>query len=303
MNSASERIKEVDRCAEEGEARETALAPAADLPVTVIEPRTGWQGISLVELWRFRELLFFLVWRDIKVRYKQTVLGAAWAVLQPLATMTAFALFLGGVAGVENAAVPYPLFVFVGLLPWTFFTNAVNGASASVVSNQSLITKIYFPRLLVPFGTVAAALLDFFIAFVLSLVLMLFFGTMPGWGFLALPVVALILLALAAGLGVWLSAVTVVYRDFRAIVPLALQLWMFATPAIYLQDWSMLGPRMTSLLPLNPLHGIIVNFRAAALSTPFDLLSLGVSALWATALLLSGCFYFRRAERGFADII
>src|SRR5262249_48651975 len=160
---------------------------------------------------------------------KQTVLGAAWAVLQPLATMAAFALFLGSVARGENPAVPYPLFVFAGLLPWTFFAGAVSGASASVVNNQNLVTKIYFPRLLVPFGTAAAALLDFLIAFVMLLALMPFFGTAPGWGFLAMPALVLILISLAAGLGVLLAAVTVKYRDFRAIVPLALQLWMFAT--------------------------------------------------------------------------
>jgi lipopolysaccharide transport system permease protein len=282
-----------------------ARTDAADeLHLTVIERRPGWHLLNLAELWRFRELLYFLVWRDIKIRYKQTVLGAAWAVLQPLATMAAFALFLGSVAGAPDATTPYPLFVLAGLLPWTFFAGAVGGASGSVVGNQNLVTKIYFPRLLVPFGTVVAALLDFFIAFVLLLVLMPFFGAVPGWGFLALPLVLLILLSLAVGLGVWLSAVTVAYRDFRSIVPLALQLWMFATPAIFLQDWgARLGPRMVAFLPLNPLHGVIVNFRAAALGAPFDLASLGISALWAVVLLVGGCFYFRRVEQGFADII
>jgi lipopolysaccharide transport system permease protein len=279
-------------------------AQAAELPVTVIERKPGWRLIGLAELWRFRELLFFLVWRDIKVRYKQTVLGAAWAVLQPLATMAAFALFLGSVAGAANPAVPYPLFVFAGLLPWTFFASAVNGASGSVVNNQNLVTKIYFPRLLVPFGTVAASLLDFAIAFVMLLALMPFFGTAPGWGFLAMPVIVLVLVSLAAGLGVLLAAVTVKYRDFRSIVPLALQLWMFATPAIFLQGWeTRLAPGMVPLLPLNPLHGVIVNFRAAAVGGGFDLPSLAVSALYAVALLSVGCLYFRRVERGFADII
>jgi lipopolysaccharide transport system permease protein len=286
------------------EPRERETTPADDLPVTVIEPRPGWQVLDLGELWRFRELLRILVWRDIKVRYKQTVLGAAWAVLQPLATMAAFVLFLGRVAGGQDPTVPYPLFVLAGLLPWTFFASAINNASGSVVGNQNLVTKIYFPRLLVPLGPVVAALLDFLIAFVMLLVLMPCFGTTPGWGFLAIPVVVLVLLSLAVGLGVLLAAVTVAYRDFRAIVPLALQLWMFATPAIFLQDWEVrLGPRMVPWLPLNPLHGVIVNFRAAAVGGEFDPLSLTISAVYAVVLLSIGSLYFRRVERGFADII
>jgi lipopolysaccharide transport system permease protein len=286
---------------------EGAVAPAdppEDGPaLTVIEPRPGWHFVNLAELWRFRELLYFLVWRDVKVRYKQTALGAAWAVLQPLATMAAFALFLGRVAGAADAAIPYPLFVFAGLLPWTFFSAAVTNAGNSVVNNQHLVTKVYFPRLLVPLGSVAAAALDFLIAFGLLLVLMLVFSTMPGWGLLALPLVLLVLLGLIVGLGTLLAAVTVEYRDFRAIVPLALQMWMFATPAIFLQDLTLLGPRTRALLFLNPLHGIVVNFRAAALGGPFDLPAGGISALWAVVLLLGGCFYFRRVERGFADVI
>jgi lipopolysaccharide transport system permease protein len=286
---------------------ETASAAStSDLEpsLTVIERKPGWQFVDLGELWRFRELLFFLVWRDVKVRYKQTVLGAAWAVLQPLATMAAFAMFLGRVAAADGAAISYPLYVFIGLLPWTFFTNAIGGASTSIVANQNLITKVAFPRLLVPFGTVAAAILDLLIAFVMLLVLMPFLGATPDWKLLTVPIILVILVALAAGLGVLLGALTVAYRDFKAIVPLALQLWMFATPAIFLQDWEhRFGPRTVGLLPLNPLHGIIVNFRAAALGGEFDLASLGVSVLWAVCLLLVGCLYFRRVERSFADII
>jgi lipopolysaccharide transport system permease protein len=280
------------------------LGPSVrDLPVTVIERRPGWRLIDLGELWRFRELLFFLVWRDVKVRYKQTVLGAAWAVLQPLATMAAFSLFLGRVASSADASVAYPLFVFTGLLPWTFFSGAVSSAGMSVVSNERLVTKVYFPRLLVPLGTVTAGVLDLLVAFAMLLVLMPFFGVWPGVQLLAVPVVAGTLLALAAGLGVLLSALTVAYRDFKVIVPLALQLWMFATPAVFLQKLEVLGPRMQALLPLNPLHGVVVNFRAAVVGEPFDLPALGFSALAATAALLAGCLYFRRVERGFADVI
>jgi lipopolysaccharide transport system permease protein len=285
-----------------------------ELPLTVIERKRGWRLIGLGEMWRFRELLFFLVWRDIKVRYKQTVLGAAWAILQPLATMAAFSLFLGRVARSPHPEMPYPLFVLAGLIPWTFFASAVTSASTSVLGNEKLVTKIYFPRLLVPFSTVVAAGFDFFIAFVMLVVVGLGFletphsgydfQSLPGWQVLVLPAVVLVVLALASGLGVWLAALTVRYRDFRAIVPLALQLWMFATPAIFLQDWKgTLGERTVPWLSLNPLHGVIVNFRAATVGGEWDAWALALSAAWALALLAVGCFYFRRVERGFADII
>jgi lipopolysaccharide transport system permease protein len=274
-----------------------------EAPLKVIQRRSGWQFVDLGELWRFRELLFFLTWRDVKVRYKQTALGAAWAVLQPLATMLAFSLFLGRVASSPDATVAYPLFVFAGLLPWMFFSAAVNSAGNSVTANERLVTKIYFPRLLVPLSAVLAATLDFVIAFVLLLILQPFFGVVPGLGLLAAPGIMLLVAALTVGLGSLLAALTVAYRDFRVIVPLTLQLWMFATPAIFLQDLSVLGPRMNSLLLVNPLHGVVVNFRAATLDGAYDAPALGVTALWAVAALLIGCFYFRRVERGFADII
>jgi len=275
------------------------------IPVTIIERRTGWRLFDLGELWRYRELLFFLAWRDIKVRYKQTVIGAAWTVLQPLATMAAFTLFLGRVASLDADPVPYPLFVFAGLLPWTFFASAVNSAATSVVGNERMLTKVYFPRLLVPLGSVLAVFLDFMIAFVLLLLMMPFpfFHTLPGWGFLLLPVIVLVMITLALGLGVLLSAVNVAYRDFRVIVPLALQLWMFATPVLFLQNIDVLGPRQQAVLVINPLHGIIVNFRAAVLGQDFHWPSLCASALVGVVMLLIGCFYFRRVESGFADII
>jgi lipopolysaccharide transport system permease protein len=282
--------------------------------ITVVERRTGWRLFDLGELWRYRELLFFLAWRDIKVKYKQTVIGTAWTVLQPLATMAAMTVFLGRVGGLNtdpvtgHPAVPYPLFVLAGLLPWMFFTGAVNSAATSVVGNERMLTKIYFPRLLVPLSSVLAVFLDFLIGLGLLLVLMPlpFFHTLPGWHFLMVPVVALVMITLALGLGVFLSAVNVAYRDFRVIVPLALQLWMFATPILYLQNYrAFLGPRQQAILMFNPLHGIIVNFRAAALGHEhtFDWPALGFSALVGVLVLLIGCFYFRRVESGFADII
>jgi lipopolysaccharide transport system permease protein len=285
------------------EKSETGEDSEGRLPVTVIEPRRGWQLINLREMWRFRELLFFLVWRDVKARYKQTVLGASWAVLQPLAMMAAFSLFVGRVAGKANADMPYPLFVFSGLLPWTFFNAAVAAAGNSVVSNRHIVTKVYFPRLLVPASAVGAPVLDFAIAFALLLGLMPVFGALPDWRLLAVPPVLAVLASLTLGLGVLLASLTVSYRDFRLIVPLALQMWMFATPAMFMQDMTVFGPRTAALLPLNPLHGVVVNFRAATAGGAFDLPALDVSALWGLGLLLLGCFCFRRAERGFADII
>jgi lipopolysaccharide transport system permease protein len=282
---------------------ESQAGPADELPVTVIERKPGWQFLDLRELFRYRELLFFLALRDVKIRYKQTVFGVAWAVLQPVATMVAFSLFLGRVAGSPDATIAYPLFVFCGLLPWTFFASAVSSAGMSVVANERLVTKVYFPRQLMPLASVAAAVLDMAIAFGLLAVLMPFFGVWPGWEWMLLPLVLAVLLCLAMGLGSLLSALTVSYRDFRVVVPLAIQLWMFATPAIFLQDLSVLGPRVQSLLPLNPLHGVVVNFRGAMVGEPLDWPALLLSAGWAIALLLLGSFYFRRVERGFADLI
>jgi lipopolysaccharide transport system permease protein len=275
--------------------------------LTVIERRPGWQLLDLVELWRFRELLFFLVWRDIKVRYKQTVLGAAWAVLQPLATMVVFSLFLG-VGGMPSGGVWYPLFVFAGLLPWFFFANAVTSASQSVVSNQNLVTKIYFPRLFVPLGAAGAAMVDFAIAFVMLLAMMLlgileYDQTPPNWELLFVPVVVLALTTAAIGLGILLSALTVYYRDFRHIVPFLVQLWMFATPSVYMRADLALGPRGKAFLWLNPINGLIAAFRQAMLGGPIDGTELAVSCLISAVLLVAGCLYFRRVERSFADII
>jgi lipopolysaccharide transport system permease protein len=278
-------------------------AEAGDLPVTIIERRPGWQFLNLVELWRYRELLFFLTWRDIKVRYKQTMLGAAWAVLQPIATMVVFSLFLGRMVGGTEIDLPYPLFVFAGILPWTFFSNAVSSASQSIVGSQNLVTKVYFPRLIIPMGAVAAGLVDFGIAFGVLLVLMLFFGVLPGSGLLLAPLLALALIIAALGVGTLLSALTVAYRDFRHVVPFMVQLWMFATPCIYLQAENVVGPRWQAVLPLNPAYGLITNFRVAMLGGAFDWYALAVSGGTSVVLLLIGCFYFRRVERSFADII
>jgi lipopolysaccharide transport system permease protein len=277
--------------------------PADDLPVTVIERRSGWQIVDLRELWRYRELLFFLTWRDVKVRYKQTILGASWAVLQPLATMVVFSLFIGRMAGVSDTIKNYSLFVFAGLLPWTFFANALGSAGQSVIGNQNLVTKVYFPRLMIPLAAVGAGLVDLAVASGLLLGMMPFYAVWPSWGMLLVPLVLMLLVIAAIGVGTLLSALTVAYRDFRYVVPFALQLWMFATPCIYLDATTITGPRGQLLLPLNPTYGLIYNFRQAMLGGDFDWYALAVSGAVSIALLLLGCAYFRRVERSFADII
>jgi lipopolysaccharide transport system permease protein len=278
----------------------TVPSAGDDLLLTIIERRPGWHFLDLGELWRFRELLFILVWRDIKVRYKQTVLGAAWAVLQPLATMVAFTLFLGRVAASDDS---YPLFVFAGLLTWNFFSTAVTAASSSVIGNERLVTKVYFPRILVPLSAVVGTAVDFAIAFVMLLILMPFFRCWPTWSMLAVPAMVVLIVLAASSLGVLLSALTVEYRDFRYVVPFTLQLWLFATPAIFIQDLEKMGPRINSWLLLNPVHGLVVNFRAAVLGGPFDWPALGVSAASSLVLFVVASLYFRRVERKFADVI
>jgi lipopolysaccharide transport system permease protein len=281
----------------------TFIETANDPPVTVIERRSGWQIVDWRELWRYRELLLFLTWRDVKVRYKQTVLGAAWAVVQPLATMIVFSLVLGRIAQAPGSSVPYPLFVFAGLLPWTFFANALTSASQSVVGSQNLVTKVYFPRLIIPMGAVGTSIVDFLVAFAMLLGLMLCYGMTPGWGLLAVPFLAAGLTLAALGIGTLLCALTVAYRDVRHLVPFLMQLWMFATPSIYLQAGDGFTGAASIVLLLNPAHGFITNFRAAMLGGAFDLPALAMSSAIGGAFLLGGCFYFRQVERSFADII
>jgi lipopolysaccharide transport system permease protein len=262
-----------------------------------------WRFIDLAELWRYRELLYFLIWRDVKVRYKQTALGAAWAVLQPLATMIVFSLFFSRVAAAPASDVAYPLFVLAGLLPWFFFSNAVSSASQSIVANQSLVTKIYFPRVMIPMGAVGAGLVDFGISLVLLAIMMAAYGVAPTASAAALPVIGVVLVLAALGVGTLLSALTVAYRDFRHVIPFMVQLWMFATPAIYLNAADAIAPRWHWFLPLNPAYGLIANFRAAALGGSIDWYALAVSSAVSLALVFIGGVYFRRVERSFADII
>jgi lipopolysaccharide transport system permease protein len=271
-------------------------------PLTVIEPATGWGLSGLGELWRYRELLLFLAWRDVKVRYKQTLLGLGWAVAQPVATMLVFTLFLGRVSEVSAGIEHYPLFVFAGMVGWTFFINTVTTAGNSVLTNERLVTKVYFPRLVVPLATVGVSLFDLAIGSALLAVLMLFFGVAPGPSLLFLPLTILALGVAAAGFGILFAGLIVAQRDFKYILAFASQLWLFATPCIYMspQAW---GEQARALLPLNPAYGLVMAFRQSALGGPIDWYAFGVSASVGFVVLLLGVVYFRRAERSFADWI
>jgi lipopolysaccharide transport system permease protein len=272
-------------------------------PLTVVEGSSGWRVVAWRGLWRYRELLYFFIWRDVKVRYKQTLLGAAWAVLQPLSTMAVFAFFLGDMGGMAAKIPQYPLFVFTGILPWTFFANAVTASGNSLVANQNLVTKIFFPRLIVPLGAVGASLFDFAVAFVLLGVLMAWYGVTPGWAFLLLPPLIVLIVLAAVGVGSLLAALIVTYRDFRYVLQFAVQLWMFATPSIYLRAEDFAGRKAQLLLPLNPAYGLILNFRQAVLGGAFDWYALTVSSAVTLTILVVSLSYFWRVERSFADVI
>jgi lipopolysaccharide transport system permease protein len=272
-------------------------------PHTVLRPARAWQLVNVRELWRYRELIYFLAWRDVKVRYKQTLLGAAWAVLQPALMMVVFTIFFGKLAHVSSGGVDYSLFAYAGLLPWTFFATAVTSAGNSVIGSERLITKVYFPRLAVPFASVGAALVDCLIAFGLLAVLMLWHSVTPGWHLLLVPVFLALILLAAVGVGTLLAALNVAYRDFRYVIPFLTQFWMFATPTVYMQLDEQAPGYVRALLTANPLTSLVAGFRSAALGGPIPWAEVGVAALVSVVLFLAGCFYFRRVEDSFADVI
>jgi lipopolysaccharide transport system permease protein len=270
---------------------------------TVIEPARGWQWLNARELWRHRELLFFLAWRDVKVRYKQTAFGVAWAVVQPLLMMTVFAVFIARLGNLSSGGLPYPLFALAGFVVWTFFATAVTSAGNSVVGSERLITKIYFPRLAVPFAAAGAAFIDFLVALVLLIGLMAVYGVAPSWGLLAAPLVVGIVGLAAVGLGTFLAALNVAYRDVRYVIPFLIQVGMFATPTIYLQPTGEEGAGMHWLLTLNPMTGLVSAFRASLLGGPIPWTDVAVAAGLSAGLFLTGCLYFRKVEDDFADVI
>jgi lipopolysaccharide transport system permease protein len=272
-----------------------------DEPLVTIQPNRAWSAVELNDLWAFRELLYFLTWRDVKVRYKQTALGIAWAILQPLLTMLIFTLFFGRLAGVPSDNIPYPIFAYAGLLPWTFFANAISNSGNSLVGSAHLITKVYFPRMIIPGAAVAAGLVDFAIAFVIMVLLMLYYGVTVTWSVLLFPVLVLLTTLLALGAGMWLSALNVKYRDVRFALPFLIQLWMFVSPVIY--PTSFLPAKVRWILALNPMTGIIEGYRSSLFGRSFNWTALAVSAAITLALLIYSSITFRRMERSFADIV
>lgn len=273
------------------------------LPHLRIQPSKGWVSLKLNEVWAYRELLLFLTMRDIKVRYKQTVIGAAWAIIQPLMTMVVFSIFFGALAKIPSDGIPYPIFSFAALVPWSLFAYGLTEASNSLVGSGNLIKKVYFPRLIIPLSSVMAGVIDFLLAFAVLLIMMLCFGIVPTWNVLWLPLLVLLTLVTSLGVGMWLSALNVEFRDIRYIIPFLTQFWMFITPIAYPSS-LIENETLRALYGLNPMAGVVEGFRWALLGTdtaPGPVII--VSALAAVGLLVSGMYYFRRMEKSFADVV
>lgn len=271
-----------------------------DQPITIIEPSKAWVSLGLKEVWRYRELLYFLIWRDVKVRYKQTVLGVTWVVLQPLFMTIIFTVFLGGLARVPTDGVPYPLLAYSGLLPWTFFSSSITTSATSLVGNSSLITKVYFPRLIAPMAAVAGRLIDFAIAFLVLGGMMFYYRVFPK-NLLILPGIIILTALLTLSLSILISAMNVKYRDVGMALPALLQFWLFVSPVLY--PASIVPGKYQFLYALNPMVGIIGGFRAALLGTHLDGVALAISAGFTAIALLASTYWFRHAEKYFADII
>jgi lipopolysaccharide transport system permease protein len=281
---------------------EASVAPAKALPIVRVVPGGGWLNLDLSALWDHRELLYFLTWREIKVRYKQTALGVLWALLQPLLTMLIFTLFFGRLAKMPSDGIPYPIFAFSGLVPWTFFANALTLSSNSLVNSANLITKVYFPRLAIPVAAVFSGLVDFVVAFSFLLIMMVTYKVHVSARIVWIPFYVALAVATALGVGLWLSAINVRYRDVRHTIPFLAQFWMFATPIVY--PSSLLHEPWRTIYGLNPMVGVVEGFRWALLnsaSQPAGMLA--ISSCSALLLLVTGAFYFRRMERTFADLV
>lgn len=275
---------------------------AADEPVIRLAPSRGWVSLRLGELWTYHELLYFLIWRDIKVRYKQTLLGASWAIIQPFFTMVVFSLFFGHLAKIPSDGVPYPIFSYTALVPWTFFANGLSQAPNKLVGSSNLINKVYFPRLAIPIAAVSSGIVDFVLAFLVLIGMMLYYGIVPTVHIVWLPLFVLLALITALGVGLWFSALNVQYRDVHHVMPFVVQIWLFATPIAY--PSSLLSEPWRTVYGLNPMVGVVEGFRWALLgsgSAPGAMVL--ASTMIAVVLLVSGAFYFRRMERTFADVI
>jgi len=280
----------------------SASLQASEVPVIRIEPLQGWVPLKLHELWEYRDLLYFLVWRDVKVRYKQTVLGSAWAIIQPLLTMVVFSLVFGRLAKIPSDGVPYPIFSYAALVPWTFFANGLRHASTSLAESSNLIKKVYFPRLAIPLAVMLSGAVDFALAFLVLLAMMAYYGVMPTMNVLWLPLLLLLSLITALGAGLWFSATNVQFRDVRYTVPFVIQFWLFATPIAY--PSSLIPEPWRILYSLNPMVGVVEGFRWALLGTnTAPQVMIIVSSLVALGILISGAYYFRRMEKNFADVV
>lgn len=273
-----------------------------DVELTVIEPSRGWRQLNLKELWRYRELVFFLIWRDVKVRYKQTFLGAAWAIIQPFMTMVVFSIFFGSLAKIPTDGIPYPIFSYTALLPWQLFETGISKSGKSLVSGRTLLTKVYFPRLAIPLAPVVAALVDFVLAFVVLIAMMIYYGYTPTRAIWTLPLFLLLAMVTALGAGFWLSAMNVWYRDIGYIIPFFSRLWFYLTPITYAA--SIVPEQFQILYALNPMVGVVEGFRWAmlGLGDPPSAEIL-ISVLISIVMMVTGAFYFRRMERTFADVV
>jgi lipopolysaccharide transport system permease protein len=281
---------------------EISLVGAARKPTVVVEPIRGLFHLDLQAVWHYRELLYFLVWRDVKIRYKQTVIGAGWAILQPLMTMMVLTLIFGKFAKIPSDGLPYPIFAYAALLPWNYFSQGVSRSGESLVGNARLISKVYFPRLIVPISAAVAPLVDFAIAFVVLVGMMAWYGIAPTWGMLALPLFLFFALLTALAVGLWLSALNVKYRDVRHAIPFLIQFWMFASPVAY--PVSLVPEKWRVLYSLNPMAGVIEGFRWAILGKESpDFTVMALSAAVVVSILIGGLLYFKRVEQTFADVV
>jgi lipopolysaccharide transport system permease protein len=280
----------------------TALPPADDLLVVLIQPRKGWLNFDLAAVYRYRELLYFLIWRDVLIRYKQTAIGVAWVVLQPLLTMVIFTVIFGRLAKLSSDGLPYPVFSFAALLPWNYFSQAISRSGVSLVSNANLISKIYFPRLIVPISGALGPMVDFAVSFAILLVMLAWYGVAPTWWMLALPFFTLLAVVTSVAVSLFLSALNVKYRDVGQAIPFLVQFWMYASPVVY--SVTIIPEKWRILYSLNPMVGVIEGFRwALGGKARLDFVTLAVGVVVALLLLLGGLIYFKRTERFFADII
>ncbi|MBI4633955.1 MAG: ABC transporter permease [Deltaproteobacteria bacterium] len=271
------------------------------IPETIIEPGGGLAGLQLRELWDYRELLRFLVVRDIKVRYKQTVLGGLWAILQPLMNMVVFTIFFGHLAKIPSDHLPYPIFVYTALLPWQFFSSGISSSGNSLVANSHLISKVYFPRMIIPAASLGVGCLDFLIAFIILILMMIHYGIYPGLGIFLFPLLMVLVALAALGVGMILAALNVTYRDFRYVIPFLIQFWLFATPVIY--PVSIVPVQWRWLINLNPMAGLITGIRSSLLNLPISWPDIVISGAMSVGLFMIGIYYFKKMERRFADII